>query len=309
MYPMEKLHIETPLIRSLAMQLGLQRTVWLKLDALQPSGSFKLRGVGLACQVRANEGARRFVCSSGGNAGLAVAYAGRLLGLATVVVLPETTTETAKQLLRLEGAEVIVHGDSWQEANELAMSMLSATDAFIHPFDDPLLWEGHATLIDEVAHANVTPDAVVVSVGGGGLLSGVVAGLKRNGMNNVPVVAVETSGAASFHASIVAGHPVNFERITSVASSLGAKRVSEQAMRCARTHEIKSVVVPDKSALAACERFLTDHRLLVEPACGASLALAYEDHPALAGYSNILVVVCGGATASLDQIRAWNAAA
>jgi L-serine/L-threonine ammonia-lyase len=80
-------------------------------------------------------------------------------------------------------------------------------------------------------------------------------------------------------------------------------------MRCARTHEIKSVVVPDKSALAACERFLTDHRLLVEPACGASLALAYEDHPALAGYSNILVVVCGGATASLDQIRAWNAAA
>ena len=70
------------------------------------------------------------------------------------------------QPLRLESAEVIVHGDSWQEANELAMSMLSATDAFIHPFDDPLLWEGHATLIDEVAHANVTPDAVLVSVGG-----------------------------------------------------------------------------------------------------------------------------------------------
>lgn len=305
----QHLHIATPLINSLPLQMGKPRSIWLKLDALQPSGSFKLRGVGHACQVHAARGAKRFVSSSGGNAGLAVAYAGRLLGVAVVVVVPETSTDRAKQLLRLEGAEVIVHGDSWQEANGLAMSMLSSSDAFIHPFDDPLLWEGHATLIDEVAQMPVRPDAVVVSVGGGGLLSGVVKGLQRNSMGDVPVIAVETEGAASYNAAITAGHTVELERIISVASSLGAKRVSEQAMHCARNHPVHSILVSDKSALAACERFLADHRILVEPACGASLAVVYDHHPALATYQDILIVVCGGATASIDQIRAWAAAA
>ena len=301
----QPLHIETPLVKSLHLQWEPQRSIWLKLDALQPSGSFKLRGVGHACQVHAARGAKRFVSSSGGNAGLAVAYAGRMLGVAVVVVVPVTTTERAKQLLRLEGAEVIVHGDSWQEANELAMSMLASSDACIHPFDDPLLWEGHATLIDEVARTSVRPDAVVLSVGCGGLLSGVVMGLQRNGMEDVPVIAVETEGAGSFNAAIAAGHTVELDRISSVASSLGAKRVSEQAMHCARTHPMHSILVSDRSALMACERFLADHRVLVEPACGASLAVVYEQHPVLSGYKNIMIVVCGGATASIDQIRAW----
>ena len=304
----QHLHIETPLINSLPLRAGQSRSIWLKMDALQPSGSFKLRGVGLACQVHAARGAKRFVSSSGGNAGLAVAYAGRLLAVAVVVVVPETTTDRAKQLLRMEGADVIVYGASWQEANGLAMSMLSPSDAFIHPFDDPLLWKGHATLIDEVAQTPVRPEAVVVSVGGGGLLSGVVEGLKRNGMEKVPVIAVETEGAASLRAAIDVGHTVELERISSIASSLGAKRVSEQAMRCVQTHPVHSLLVSDKSALTACERFLADHRLLVEPACGASLAVVYENHPALAAYKEIMIVVCGGATATVDQIRAWAAA-
>lgn len=302
------LHIETPLVNSLHLQAGLPRSIWLKLDALQPSGSFKLRGVGYACQVHAARGAKRFVSSSGGNAGLAVAYAGRLLEVPVVVVVPVTTSDRAKQLLVQEGAEVVVHGTSWQEANELATSMLLSSDAFIHPFDDPLLWEGHATMIDEVAQTALRPDVVVVAVGGGGLLSGVVEGLRRNGMEDVPVIAVETDGAASLNAAIAAGHTVELERIASLASSLGAKRICEQAMHCLRTHPVQSVLVSDKSAVTACERFLDDHRLLVEPACGASLAVAYEDHPALTNYKNILIVVCGGATTSIDQIRTWAAA-
>jgi L-serine/L-threonine ammonia-lyase len=302
------LHIQTPLVESLPMQLGQPRSIWLKLDALQPSGSFKLRGVGHACQAHAARGAKRFVSSSGGNAGLAVAYAGRLLRIPVVVVVPETTTDRARHLLRMEGAEVVVHGSSWQEANELALSMLTPQDAFIHPFDDPLLWEGHATLIDELAETTVRPDAVVLSVGGGGLLSGVVKGLQRNGMGDVPVIAVETEGAASLNAAIAAGHPVELKRIASVASSLGAKRISEQAMLCVKTHPIQSILVSDKNALDACERFLSDHRLLVEPACGASLAAVYEQRSELATFKNIMIVVCGGATASIDQIRAWAAA-
>ncbi|WP_434519199.1 pyridoxal-phosphate dependent enzyme [Pseudomonas sp. NFX1] len=298
------LHIQTPLIESRPLSLAAGRTVWLKLDALQPCGSFKLRGVGHACEVHHARGARHFVSSSGGNAGLAVAYAGRKLGVPVTVVVPETTTERAKELLRLEDANVVVHGSSWQEANELAQTLLGSGDAFIHPFDDPLLWAGHASLIDEVAASRVKPDAVVLSVGGGGLLSGVVEGLKRNGWDDVPVLAVETTGAASLHAAVQAGHPVELERLASVATSLGAKRVADQALECVRSHPVHSHLVSDRVALEACERFLRDHRVLVEPACGAALALAYQADT-LARYSNVLVVVCGGATATLEQIHTW----
>jgi len=300
------LHIETPLVESSALSVTTGRSVWLKLDALQPPGSFKIRGIGQACETYLARGARRFVSSSGGNAGLAVAYAGRRLGVPVTVVVPETTTERAKELLQLEKAEVIVNGVSWQEANAFAQSLIGTSDAFLHPFDDPLLWQGHATLIDEVFRFGFKPDAVVLSVGGGGLMSGVVEGLHRNGWSDVPVFAVETTGAASFHAAVEAGHTVELEQITSIATSLGAKRVCEKAFQWSRQHSIHSVVVSDQSALNACERFLDDHRILVEPACGASLAVAYENAPELENFSNILVVVCGGATSTIDQIRELN---
>ena len=134
------LHIHTPLIESAPLSRAAGRPVWLKLEALQPPGSFKIRGIGAACEHYAKQGANRFVSSSGGNAGLAVAHAGRHLSIPVTVVVPETTSERAKQLLKLEGAEVIVHGASWQEANALAQSLLDETDAFLHPFDNPLLY-------------------------------------------------------------------------------------------------------------------------------------------------------------------------
>jgi L-serine/L-threonine ammonia-lyase len=302
------LHTDTPLVESRPLSLSAGRSIWLKLDALQAPGSFKIRGVGLACTTYLERGARRFVSSSGGNAGLAVAYAGRMLGIPVTVVVPQTTTERAKDLLRLENAEVIVHGASWQEANEFAQSLVGATDAFLHPFDDPLLWQGHATLVDEVYRSGVKPDAIVLSVGGGGLLSGVAEGLRRNGWGDIPILAVETEGAASFHEATKAGHPVQLAQITSVATSLGAKRVCEQAMRLWKERPIRSVLVSDQSALSACEQFLADHRILVEPACGASLALAYDRAAELEQFSTVLVVVCGGATATIDQIRQWSKA-
>lgn len=300
-----KLHIETPLVESCALSAITGSSVWLKLEALQPSGSFKIRGIGYACETYRAQGAQRFVSSSAGNAGLAVAYAGRQLGVPVTVVVPETTTERAKELLQLEKAEVIVQGASWQEANGFALSLLGSSDAFLHPFDDPLLWKGHATLVDEVFHAGLKPDAVVLSVGGGGLLSGVLEGLHRNDWNDIPVFAVETTGAASFHAALSAGHTVELEQITSIATTLGAKRVCEKAFQWSKHHPIHSVLVSDQSALSACERFLADQRILVEPACGASLAIAYDNAPELERFSNILIVVCGGATSTIDQIREW----
>ena len=305
---MQALHLRTPLVASAALTRSLGgRRAWLKLESLQPPGSFKIRGIGHACQAHRERGARRFVSSSGGNAGLAVAYAGRRLGLPVRVVVPTSSTARARELLADEGAEVTVHGDSWQEANALAQSLLGPEDAFIHPFDDPLLWEGHASLVDEVAAAGVKPGGVLVAVGGGGLLAGVIQGLQRNGFGEVPVFAVETEGAASLHAALEAGERVTLPAITSIATSLGAKQVCQRAFDLARSPPLSSLVVSDAEAVGASVRFMDDHRLVVEPACGAALAPAYAAHPALAGLDDLLVVVCGGATATAAQLLAWSA--
>jgi L-serine/L-threonine ammonia-lyase len=225
-----------------------------------------------------------------------------------LVVVPETATERARELIRRENAEVIVHGASFQEANAHALSMLTPSDAFIHPFDDPLLWQGHASMIDEVARAGVTPDVVLLSVGGGGLLCGVVEGLRRNGWGHVPVVAVETKGADSLAQSVQAGERIELPAITSIATSLGARKVSAQAFAWSQEHPMDSVVVSDRAAVDASLRFIDDHRVLVEPACGAALAIAYDARQALAQYKNILVIACGGVTATLAQLRAWSEA-
>ncbi|AMS41455.1 pyridoxal-phosphate dependent enzyme [Aminobacter sp. NyZ550] len=302
------LHINTPLLESRPLSLAAGRSIWLKMDALQPPGSFKIRGIGAACEHHAKAGKRRFVSSSGGNAGIAVAYAGRRLGMPVSVFVPETATELAKALIRQEGAEVIVHGASWQEANERAMSALDADTAFIHPFDDPLLWTGHATMIDEVVAEGLSFDAVALSVGGGGLMSGIVEGLARNSLAHIPIIAVETEGAASLADAMEAGQRVQLPAITSIATSLGARIVSERAFEVTQTQSVDSVVVSDHAAVEACLRFLDDHRVLVEPACGATLALAYSHMDALSRYNRVLMIACGGATASLAQLQAWHTA-
>lgn len=222
-----------------------------------------------------------------------------------VVVVPESTSDRAKELIREQNAEVIVHGESWQEANALAESMLGETDILVHPFDNPLLWSGHASMIDEIASTGDKPEVVVLSVGGGGLLCGVVKGLQRNGWGDVPIIAVETEGADSFERSIRAGELVELASIDSIATSLGARKVCQQAFSYSNTYPISSVVVSDASAIAACERFIDDHRVVVEPACGASLAVVYESLPALSDYRSVLVIVCGGATSTIEQLQRW----
>jgi len=303
---MKPLHIETPLFDSRALTLAAGRTLWLKVEAMQPPGSFKIRGIGYACQEYARRGARRFISSSGGNAGIAVAYAGRHLSVPVLVVVPETTTDRAKHLIRQEGAEVMVHGASWREANALAMSMVTNADAFLHPFDDPLVWHGHSSLVDEVVSSGLRPDAVVLSVGGGGLMSGILEGMHRHGWNDVPLIAVETVGADSLAQSVQAGRPVELPAITSIATSLGATRVCDQAFSWSQKHPLHNVVVSDRAAVSACLKFIEDHRMVVEPACGASLAAVYDGAPELDAYNSVLVIVCGGVTATLTQLQEWS---
>ncbi|RRJ84117.1 pyridoxal-phosphate dependent enzyme [Aestuariirhabdus litorea] len=302
---MRPLHIQTPLLQSLPLSQQLGTRVWLKMEALQPSGSFKCRGVSLACQHYVAQGARSLVSSSGGNAGLAVAYAGRQLGVPVTVVVPITTSARAIELIRQQGAEVRVEGARWNESHEVALELAERGGAYIHPFDDPLLWQGHGTLIDEVVEAGVQPDLVVLSVGGGGLLCGAIEGLRRNGAERVPVWAVETEGAASLNHALAAGRLEGVERIDSVATSLGALCVAERAFALSSQHPVTAKTVSDGQAIGACDRFLEEQRLLVEPACGASLAALYDFDGTLQPFRDVLVIVCGGVGTSRQQLQQW----
>jgi L-serine/L-threonine ammonia-lyase len=300
------LHTQTPLIKSEPLSQKLCRSVWLKMESAQPIGSFKLRGIGNACATHVNRGVKQFVCSSGGNAGMAVAYCGRILSIPVSVIVPEATSARAIDMIRREGAVVTVHGCSWQEAHEHAIRSIGPDCAYIHPFDDPLIWSGHATMISEVLQQGLEPDVVVVSVGGGGLLCGVAEGLRCNGMDGVPIVAVETIGAQSLAASLDHGTHVTLDKISSIATSLGARRVADAAYKFATAGAVHSVVVSDYEAVEACLDFQTDHGVVVEPACGAALSVVYNQIEILAKYGNILVVVCGGAGVTLSQLKTWH---
>jgi L-serine/L-threonine ammonia-lyase len=303
---MTPLHLNTPLLRAPPELFGPEREVWLKMDALQPGGSFKLRGVGHLVQQRVADGAKAVACASGGNAGMAATLAAQACGVPVTIVVPQSTATAVREAIAAHGARLIVHGTVWDEAHEHAVALAREAGAvYVHPFDDPLLWAGHATLIDEVVHAGVAFDAVVASVGGGGLLAGIVEGLRRNGLHRVPVIAVETEGAASYAAALAAGAPVTLPAITSIATSLGARRVTPQIVRLAREHEIVSVVVSDAQAVRACARFADATRVLVEPACGASIAALDAQPELFARFKAPLIEVCGGMGVTLARLAVW----
>jgi L-serine/L-threonine ammonia-lyase len=307
---MTTLHIRTPLLRHAPLSRALGKDVLLKMENLQPAGSFKLRGIGTLCARAASSGVDHFICPSGGNAGFAAAYAGAALRVRTTIVVPESTSESVRDAIRGIGADIIVHGVVWNDSNEEALRIAKAPGAlYVPPFDHPDIWDGNATLIDEAVeqarehHASF--DAVICSVGGGGLMCGVLEGLHRNALAHVPLIAVETDGAASLHASVQAGERVTLPAITSIATTLGSKCVAKEAFEWTRRHEVRSTVVSDRDAVDACLRFADDMRTLVEPACGAALAVAYLNLPELAGIQRPLIVVCGGIGVDLGKLAAW----
>ena len=301
------LYNATPLWESRRLSSILGVPVFLKMESFQPAGSFKSRGMGAACQAARNAGATHVVCASGGNAGYAVAYAGRVLGMRATIVVPQTTSPRSQELIRGEGAELIVHGEAWDDSNTFAMALAErAHAAYIHPFDDPRAWSGHATMVHEIAQAGVKPGTVVVAVGGGGLLCGLLQGMHEVGWNDVPVLAVETEGAASFAKSVQAGQLVTLDRIATVATTLGARRVAQRALDWTREHSVTPWVVNDRAAVEACLQFADDHRVLVEPACGAALAAAYHRAEPLQNRAPIVIVVCGGAGVTRELLDKWN---
>ena len=306
----------TPLILSTPLSSRLGKPVWLKMDALRPSGSFKDRGIQNLMLDMCSRGIKAVVSSSGGNAGLATAVCGRKLGIQVTVVVPETTKALMLDKLRAEGAEVIVHGADWNAANELAQELVQKEGrGFVHPFEGPLMWTGHASLVEEIKQqwaeaqpGGQPPGCVVLSVGGGGLLCGVLEGLEKVGWGNIPVITTETHGAASFAAAHKEGSLVTLPAITTIATSLGARCVSQTALDRAKAHPgtVHTYTTTDQICCKALVQFLNDHRILVEPACAVALSTVYERAPQLESYDSVCVIVCGGSAVNLDLVNEWS---
>ncbi|KAH7092368.1 tryptophan synthase beta subunit-like PLP-dependent enzyme [Paraphoma chrysanthemicola] len=314
---------ETPLIHSriLSQHAGCQ--IYLKLENLQPSGSFKSRGIGnfLLTHLAStpNPSAIHFYTSSGGNAGLACVSAAITLGTAATIVVPLTTSAYMIAKLRAAGAQDVLQvGDSWVEADthlrEVVIPEAKAKgeeSVYVPPFDAQEVWDGHATLVEEVVQQlDGEMDALVCSVGGGGLFSGIMQGLEKAGLGATKVVAVETDGAHSLALSLQEGRLATLPAITSIATSLGARTVARRAFEHAQKENVQSVVLKDEDAIEGCVRFADDERIMVEPACGVSLALCYGGKlkkfvPHLKAESKVVIVVCGGSNISADLLAKW----
>ncbi|XP_067932370.1 serine dehydratase-like [Watersipora subatra] len=310
------MHVETPLIESTPLSKIASCRVFLKLENCQPAASFKIRGIGLLCSEAKRAGSSRIICSSGGNAGLAAAYASRKLDMPCKIFVPGSTSEATVEKLRAENAEVEVVGKVWDDANKEALKQLElCTDsAFVHPFDHPTIWKGHSTMVHEMKKQmgdGILPGAIIASVGGGGLLTGIIQGLDEVGWSDVPLVAMETKGADSLAASMNAGKLTSLSDITSIAKTLGSKTVCQQLFDYTKSHRVISEVVTDEMALNACFKFSDDERMLVEPSCGASLAAVYSsvvrrlqtEGKLPEELDNIVVVVCGGSSVTIDVLN------
>lgn len=311
--PASRMHVRTPLIDSPILSRLCGRRVVLKLDNLQPSGSFKIRGHGHLCATAAENGIRHFISSSGGNAGAAVAYAGQKLRVQVTIVVPASTPGFMIERLKECDAKVVVFGEVWDEADRYARELVEREGPgraiHISPFDHPLLWAGHASLVEELREdlEGVKPAAVVVSVGGGGLFLGVAEGLRKEGWNDVAIVAAETKGAESFAKMVEAGgEVVRLGGISSIAKSLGALAVSERCAEWVREgRKVVSCVVSDKQAVEGCSVLAVKHRVLVEPACGAAVAAVMGEKVQGIGDGVVVVVVCGGNMVSPALLEGW----
>ncbi|MCH2023221.1 MAG: pyridoxal-phosphate dependent enzyme [Saprospiraceae bacterium] len=300
----KELHYKTPLFFSNLLSNRLNKKIYFKMDCYQPTGSFKIRGVGKRCQEAAKKGCKHFIIASGGNAGLAVAYSGWKMKIKTTVVVPETTQKPMCEKISDLGAMVIIHGKVWDESNLYAQKLCKQESAtYIHPFDHPTIWDGNASVIDECAPIIEAPDYIIVAVGGGGYFCGIIEGLIRNNWNKTKIIAAETIGTASLQKAISAGKLITLDKIESIASSLASKKVAPKALELALKYNVKPYTVNDKKALEACYSFLNENGCLVEPACGAALSVVYQNSKLIDDAKSIMVMVCGGRSISFEKFK------
>ncbi|KAI4729472.1 tryptophan synthase beta subunit-like PLP-dependent enzyme [Aureobasidium sp. EXF-10728] len=320
----------TPLIESRPLSEAAGCRVFLKLDNLQPSGSFKSRGVGNYVLQRAAErisaagvpNSTHFYAASGGNAGIACVHAARTLGYPATVVVPKSAKPVMIAKIWAMGVkQVIQHGSTIAEAQEYILNTLLPADpigVFVPPFDHQDIWDGNATVMQEIAsQLGDKPDVVVCSVGGGGLLNGIMQELDHKKWNDdVQVLAMETKGADSLSQSLIAGQIVTLPRITSAATSLGVVRVAEKTFEYAQRPNVTSVVLTDDEAAKGCCLLAEHERMMVELTVGVNVPVCFDgflqsllaNKKTITKDSKVVLVVCGGNDISLDMLMAWRMA-
>lgn len=302
------MHVETPLLHSQVLERFLKRPVYLKMENMQPTGSFKIRGVGLLCQEAILEAkAKGLVSAAGPNTALAVAYAGRQLKCPTTLFLPETMPEWMLRRLEIEGAKIMIGGKTWEDSLRKARDFAEMNRAFLVPaFDHPTIWAGHASLVHELrSQLSEPPALVVLAVGGGGLLCGVLDGMSEVGWEKVPVLAVESKGTASFAASIKAKKLKTLTSVSGIASGLAEKTVASEALAWTLKHPVHSWVATDKEIARAVLRFADENKILLEAAGAAPVTAVYEKALPSLEKGPIVVIVGGGLVINSEILALW----
>lgn len=259
------------------------RPVALKLENLQVTGSFKFRGAlngvmarcagGPACLGGTTPlqapGREHVVAASGGNHGLGVAAAAKIMGLSATVYVPRITPEAKVRRIAARGARVVRHGDVYADAETAARAWAEQSGhCYLHAYDDPAVIAGQGTIGLEIARQAPWCDSVAVSVGGGGLAAGLSVSLGPD----CPVVAVEPEHCNSLHAAISAGAPVDAPVDSAAASALGASRVGHNAFALLSAGEVQLALVTERAIAQARDLLWEELRLAVEPAAAVPFA-------------------------------------
>ena len=280
----------TPLWRLPGHQLGLDvAEVWLKLEQLQVSGSFKARG--MFNRMRSLPlPAAGVVIASGGNAGIAVATAAQAMGVPCEVFLPEVSPPAKRAKLAALGAKVTVEGALYPQALEASLRRQAQTGALLmHAYDQPEVVVGAGTLGLEIEQEAGLPDRVLVSVGGGGLVAGLAAWFE----SRAHVDALEPVNAPTLHAARAAGQPVDVAVSGLAADSLGARRIGDIAWAVSQRHIAGVHLLSDEAIARAQQRMWAQWRLAVEPAAALPLAALWEGVIQPAASEKVCVIVCG----------------
>jgi threonine dehydratase len=297
--------VETPLVFAQNLSARLGDDVWLKREDLQPVFSFKIRGAyNKMAHLPAAALRRGVIAASAGNHAQGVALAAETLRSRAVVVMPVTTPRIKIAAVVAREAEVIVHGDSYAEAYEHARRLERKRRlTFVHPYDDPDVIAGQGTIGMEILRQSTQPiHAIFVAVGGGGLVSGIAAYVKRL-RPDVRIVGVQPRDADAMARSIRAGRRVALPHVGLFADGVAVKRVGVETFRLARRLVDEMVLVDTDEICAAIKDVFEDTRSILEPAGALAIAGAKAYVKRTADRGRTLVAVASGANTDFDRLR------
>ncbi len=268
--------------------------IYLKLENLQMTGSFKERGALNRIATLSPEQARRgVVAASAGNHAQGVAYHATKRGIRALIVMPLATPLVKVTATRGFGAEVVLHGANYDEACEEALRICTAEDmTFIHPFDDPVVMAGQGTIGLELLEQVPELQAVVVPIGGGGLIGGIACAIKES-RPDIRVIGVQTSRLPSMAAAVEQHHPVTLESATTIADGIAVRRAGDITFPVVEKYVDEIVTVDEDEIASAILVLLEREKTLAEGAGATALAALIQKKTTLTD-ERTAVIVCGG---------------